>query len=198
MTILVNYYSCSYGDSLVAMFNGLPVVRNNGTVEPVLTELTRPHFYQLAVSQQKEICHAIEQGTINVVPCHRQHGFDFGIVFQTPPTVITVVVDDVDLLSKRFNQIHLESRDKTILNPMLEQIRQQATGDQLHRVIQKDYEIWTRANQKSTDIKFHLSWLDNPEQVEHFCQEHQLDYNKQWVTDIVSDINFYRTSDAVQ
>lgn len=180
------------------MFNGLPIVRTNGTVEPVLTELTRPHFYQLEASQQQEICRGVEQGTIKVVPCHRQYGFDFSTVFQTPPKVITVVVDDVDLLSKRFNQIHLDSRDKTILNPVLEKIRQQATPEQLHRVIQKDYEIWSRANHKPTDIEFHLSWLDNLEQVKQFCQEYQLNYNEQWVTDIVSDMNIYRTSDAVQ
>jgi hypothetical protein len=179
------------------MFNGLPVVRNDGVVESVVTELTRPHFYQLDAQQQTEICHAIEQGTIRVVPCHRQQGFDFSQVFQTQPWIITVVVDDVDFLSNRFNQIHLKFRDKIILNPVLEQIRQQATPDQLHKIIKKDYEIWARSNHKSTDIEFHLSWLDCPEQVKDFCTQHQLNYSDQWVTDIVNDMNFYRTSHAV-
>lgn len=173
------------------MFNGLPVTRNNGTVEPVLTELTRPHFYQLEASQQKEICRGVEQGAIKVVPCHRQYGFDFDTVFQKP-TVITVVVDDMHLLSNRFNHIHLKLRDKAILNPMLETIRQQATPEQLHRVIQKDYEIWSRANHKPTDIAFHLSWLDNPQQVKQFCQDHSLNYSNEWVADIVNDMNEYR------
>ena len=180
------------------MFNGLPVVRNDGVVETVLTELTRPHFYQLDSQEQQEICHGIEQGTVLVVPCHRQQGFDFDTVFQTPPLVITVVVDDVEFLSKRFNHIHLNIRDKNILNPMLEQIRQTAPAKILDRVIQKDYEIWARNNQKSTDIKFHLAWLDEPNKVKTFCQEYSLNYSDQWVTDIVNDMNFYRTSDVVQ
>lgn len=173
------------------MFNGLPVVRNNGTVEPVLTELTRPHFYQLEASQQKEICRGVEQGTIKVVPCHRQYGFDFDTVFQHPK-VITVVVDDMHLLSNRFNSIHLKHRDKAILNPMLEIIRQHATPERLHQVIQKDYEIWTRANHKPTDIEFRLSWMDDPQQVKQFCQDHELDYSNEWVADIVNDMNVYR------
>jgi hypothetical protein len=179
------------------MFNGFPVVRNDGIVESAVTELTRPHFYQLDVQQQTEICHAIEQGTITVVPCHRQQGFDFDTVFQNAPLVITVVVDNVEFLSNRFNCIHLKLRDKAILNPMLEQIRQQTPPDQLHKVIEKDYEIWSRNNHKPTDIEFHLSWLDCPEQVKKFCAEHQLNYSDHWVTDIVNDMNFYRTSHAV-
>ena len=90
------------------MFNGLPVVRNNGVVECVLTDLTRPHFYQLDADKQRETCRSIEQGTINVVPCHRQHGVDFTELFDNPVKVITVVVDDFDFLFNRFNRIHLE------------------------------------------------------------------------------------------
>ena len=80
---------------------------------------------------------------------------------------------------------------------MLDQLRQRAPKEQLQLIIQKDYEIWARANHVSTDITFRLSWLDTPKRVEDFCQQHDLNYSNQWVNDIVSDMNFYRTSNAV-
>jgi len=179
------------------MFNGLPVARNYSVVEPVLTELTRPHFYQLDAEQQQEICHAIEQGAIPVVPCHRQQGFDFDLVFQIAPKVITVVVNDLDMLCKRFDHVHLQHREKTILNPTLEKIRQRQPPELAQLVIKKDYEIWARHNHKCTDISFHLSWLDDHKQVQEFCNKHKLKFNAQWIDNILADMNYYRTPSAV-
>lgn len=198
MTVLVNYYTCSYGDSLVSMFNGYPVKRTNGVSECVVEELTRPNFYQLDKQEQIDICRNIEQGTILVVPCHRQQGFDFTQVFENSPLVITVVVDDYNFLANRFTKIHLGTRNKEILNPVLDQISKRLGPEQLPLVIQKDYELWQKANTVDTDIKFLLSWLDQPEIVESFCQRHGLHYSTLWVENIVTDMNLYRSNYAMQ
>jgi hypothetical protein len=180
------------------MFNGYPVKRINGVSECVVEELTRPHFYQLGKQEQIDICRNIEQGTISVVPCHRQQGFDFTQVFDKSPLVITVVVDDYSFLANRFTKIHLNIRNKEILNPVLDQISKRLSPEQLPLVIQKDYELWQKANTNNTDIKFSLSWLDQPEIVENFCQQYGLHYSKLWVEDIVADMNLYRPNYAMQ
>jgi len=171
------------------MFNGLPVKRVNGVSECLVEELTRPNFYQLEVQEQQKICSRIEQGTIQVVPCHRQQGFDFSQVF-TNPQVITITVNDLDLLTRRFAKLHLEIRNKAVLNPMLDQIRQLAPN-QLDRIIKKDYEIWLRSNRSSTDIEFCLDWVTQPARVADFCQQHSLAYNQDWVYDIANDMKTY-------
>ena len=180
------------------MFNGYPVKRTNGVSECVVEELTRPHFYQLDKQEQIDICRNIEQGTISVVPCHRQQGFDFTQVFDNAPLVITVVVDDFDFLTNRFIKLHLNARNKTILNPVLDQISKRIGANQLPLVIRKDYELWQKANSVDTDIKFLLSWLDQPGIVENFCQQYGLEYSALWVDNIVTDMNFYRSNYAMQ
>jgi hypothetical protein len=171
------------------MFNGYPVKRTNGASECVVEELTRPHFYQLDKQKQIDICHNIEQGTISVVPCHRQQGFDFTQVFNNPQ-VITVTINDLSFLSRRFAKLHLEIRNKAVLNPMLNQILQRAP-EQLDFIIQKDYEIWLRSNRRSTDIEFQLEWINTPVQVASFCQQYNLGYSLDWVNDITLDMKNY-------
>lgn len=65
MTILVNYYTCSYGDSLVNMFSGNPVKRDKGHATCVFKGFIEPSYYSDVNKQAKVIEQLTNSGLKN-------------------------------------------------------------------------------------------------------------------------------------
>jgi len=188
MTVFVNYYTCSYGDSFVNMFGGHPVERQRDIAKCFFTGFIEPEFYNGSPTDQilKEF---VETG-YNVVPCHRQNKFDFKKLNLSNVTVITIIVDDINLLVNRFAKIHLRTRNKPLGNVLLNNLRL-ARPELTAQLIELDYKKWIDNNLLDGDVKFHLSWVNDLIKVEQFCQNHKLFYNKNWIENIKMDMLQY-------
>ena len=62
MTILVNYYPCSYGDSLVAMLNNSDIVRENNIVN-IDSFLKKLDFYKSDSDNQKFLLSSLDKNS---------------------------------------------------------------------------------------------------------------------------------------
>lgn len=190
MTVLVNYYTCSYGDSLVNMFNGQPVRRVNGIALCNYNKFVEPIFYEAHYQDRQQDWQGCQNLDLQAVPCHRQHGFDFSQEFQGDVKVISLILDRMDFLANRFHALHLERRNKVILDKTLASLL--ARYPQKYQdIICKDYEIWQRTNCFPTDVQFKFSWIQDQDRVRAFCQAHGLGFDPVWLQDIMRDLEQY-------
>ena len=190
MTILVNYYTCSYGDSFVNMFNGQPVKRVNDLarccfdkfIEPVFYDLTYKHRYQDWIDCQKL--------NLIAVPCHRQNSFDFVKELDESVKIISIILDWDDFLGDRFKSIHLNDRNKFILDSRLKKILD-LSPSHYKEIINADYKRWARTNCFNTDIKFNFSWIFDMNKIEEFCLTNNVKFDQDWIIDIRKNLQQY-------
>lgn len=187
MTILVNYYTCSYGDSLVNMFSGNPVFRDKGHAVCVFKGFIEPSYY-IDIEQQQQVQQQFKDSGLAVAPCHRQNHHDFDWIPDV--RVVTVQVDNITALTNRFQHVHFNQHKKTFGNAELNKILSRRP-DLAPQLIEKDYKNWISNNLLSNDIVFDLAWIHTPSQVEAFCNQHKLHYNIDWINNIEKDMKQY-------
>ena len=190
MTVLVNYYTCSYGDSLVNMFNGNPVARTHNVTRCNFKGFIEPNFYIKDINDQQVIWSAAKALNLTSLPCHRQNGFDFSHTFDNTIKVITIVLDQINFLPHRFKKIHLDERKKNIKNSMLSKLLERHPA-QWKEVIIRDYKIWLEHNLLPTDLSFNISWIQDSEKIYKFCKQHNLLFDQNWIMDIQKDLGQY-------
>jgi hypothetical protein len=190
MTVFVNYYTCSYGDSFVNMFNGEPVQRIGNLAKCQYHEFVEPDFYTGSPIWQKEKLKQFQRLSKPAVSCHRQYQFDFTKVFDEDISVITIILDELDFLPARFKHIHLDSRKKVIKHPTLQKLLDRYP-DRYQEIVLADYQNWVNKNCLDTDIKFYFSWINDGSKISKFCNEHQLKFNQNWLDDIINNKQQY-------
>lgn len=183
MAILVNYYPCSYGDSLVSMLNGASPARLNGQIDTDAPVFKQQDYY--LGSQDKKI-NLLKNLDNRAYSCHRQKSFDYAVAGQI--TVISINVDWIDFLPGRVKKIHLEKNKNKIDNPVLQKLSHKLSLEQL---ILFDYKSWAKTNILETDIVLDFTTLIDTTKCENFCSTHNLNYNKDWVVDIQKDLQKY-------
>jgi len=185
MAIFVNYYPCSYGDSLVAMFQGLNKSRVNKHVflnSKKRTWFKLLDFYQSTAEQQQSLLSILNPNLIT--SCHRQRQFDFG----KDNTVISVVLDDLSWIGRRFREVHINQLGKTLSNPTLMPFWSKLSFEEL---VVYDYKQWAKYNIFDTDVKLPISTLHNHSDFKSFCNKHNLAFAPEQVDEILCDINKY-------
>jgi hypothetical protein len=190
MTVLVNYYTCSYGDSLVNMFNGNKVLRVNGIANCSFNGFVEPDFYNKNAAEQQNFWKVCKSLSVASVPCHRQNKFNFSQVFGEPVKVITIELDQIEFLPYRFKKIHLDGRGKEIKNPMLSKLLS-VYPDRFSEIITRDYLNWIALNKTATDVTFFFSWFNSPDKVRDFCKQHDLAFDNDWLNNIQQDLHTY-------
>ena len=190
MTVLVNYYTCSYGDSFVNMFNGNPTLRVNGIAHCNFSKFVEPIFYTQTLDSQQRDWQQCQDLELNSAPCHRQLGYDFAKVLDKDIKVITIELDNIDFLPKRLKKIHLDGRNKAINDPVLDKILK-AHPDRYQEVIAKDYQNWLKHNRLQADIEFRFEWIHDPDTVQKFCDQHNLGFDNAWLENIKHDLKQY-------
>ena len=183
MAILVNYYPCSYGDSLVAMLNNSDIVRENNIVN-IDSFLKKLDFYKLDSDNQKSLLSSLDKNS--AYSCHRQNGLDFTKLAEV--NVISIVLDQMDFLFKRFPAIHLTQNKNKFGDVNFEKFINKVP---MEKLITADYAKWAKLNILSTDIKLSFSELIDPTQCSNFCQKNTLNFNVERINDIKNNLNQY-------
>ena len=185
MAIFVNYYPCSYGDSLVAMFSGKKIQRKRNLIisdtDETDLDFKALDFYQKDSIIQQQITNSLGN---EIYSCHRQDQFDF-----TPHTVISVVLDVDDFLPKRFEQIHLLQKGKTFGNAVILQMQHKLTIEQL---VKFDYSLWAKTNVLPMDVLMPLSLIHRPKELEKFCETYNLKFDQTQIDEITNDMKQYQ------
>ena len=161
MATFVNYYPCSYGDSLINMFLGKNNTRQNNLITASNPQFKLLPFYNLKKNEQEKILKNIEN---KIYACHRQNQFDFG----SSHKVVSIQLDKIDFLPERFKQIHLNQFGGDICNPILKQLVSKLP---LEEIIKLDYQTWSKKNILSSDILLPISMLWNKEMLKNFCDK---------------------------
>ena len=186
MAIFVNYYPCSYGDSLVSMFNGTQKKRYKNVV--VLNSKSFwfkvLDFYKATPHQQQQLL--LQPKPNSIIGVHRQFQFDFGDNHK----VISIVLDHAPWFATRFQAVHIDQRKKNLSNLKLLQLQHKIP---MHDLIWHDYQKWAKVNILDTDVQLPFSLLKNPAQFKEFCTEHNLIFNQAQVDEIVADTKRYKT-----
>jgi hypothetical protein len=188
MVTLINYYTCCYGDSLVAMFANHPVQRINGLASTVCDKLIEPVFYTKSDAEKYSDCQRVF-GKFPVLPCHRQLGYDFKNLCVLDLRVITLTTNHTWLAS-RYVDIHLTRRKKPIGNAKFELLRQKHPA-LTPQFVKADYKSWINSNLLPTDIVFDLDRLGDKHHIKNFCDQYGLGYNADWIDNIIQDQKYY-------
>jgi len=184
--LLVNYYPCSFGDTLISMFAGIELKRNNNVTQTPVNFLKLTEFYSLSHDDKltwwKRINHS-------VVSCHRQFGFDYNTI--EPVTVISVQLADRGWLYKRIKEIHWKQHNYDIGNPMLKQLKERLSEVQLNDLIESDYQSWAKTNVlDSDDILPFESLLDGS--ISAWANQRQLTINEEYLNIIRNEVISYQ------
>jgi hypothetical protein len=178
MAIFVNYYPCSYGDSLVSMFNGTRKKRYKNIVVLNSKSFWLKHldFYKATSEQQQQLLSQL--GTSSIIGIHRQYQFDFGHSHK----VISIVLDHAPWFAARFQAVHIDQKKKNLSNLKLLQLQHKIP---MHDLICHDYQQWAKVNILDTDVQLPFSLLKNPAQFKEFCTLHGLKYFQSAVDEIL-------------
>lgn len=177
MAVFVNYYPCSYGDSLVKMFSGQPLSRDNGVVSNT-SLFKKLNFYNMPADQKQSMLCRLAAN--QVVSCHRQGSFDFG----SSHRVISVELDLLDFLAPRMQKIHIGAYK--LIGPLANNPR--LTWDQK---IFADYHYWKRNNILPSDVILPITTVIDKKKLADFCQAQDLIFDKEWADDIKQDFDQY-------
>ena len=178
MAIFVNYYPCSYGDSLVSMFNGTRKKRCKNIVVLNSKSFWFKHldFYKATPQQQQQLL--LQLNPKSIIGGHRQYQFDFGHNHK----VISIVLDHAPWFAARFKAVHIDQRKKNLSNLKLLQLQHKIP---MHDLIWHDYQQWAKVNILNTDLQLPFSLLKNPAQFKEFCKLHGLKYFQSAVDEIL-------------
>lgn len=186
MTILVNYYPCSYGDSLVYMFRNDLVERKSGTIhEWDYNELKHLAFYNLALAEKIEFFKNFSG--INFISCHRQQGFDFR---QLDPDI--KVISITQLIPDRVVDTHLVKRQMDLGNPLLNKLKSKLSQTEWKQLVEKDYNIWAKNNILESDTILEFSTMLDHDAMRSWCTAHNLPFNSAHFYDWFENIKQYQ------
>lgn len=180
--IIVNYYPCSFGDTLVKMLLGVEV--NSGSIiqKTRYSVLKLPQTYQTQINKDMLTELFSKQ---SVLPAHRQNRFDYTAIMPDL-VVISICHDMISQLIDRIKAVHFD-----LLNYKFYDQRVQLLVDRdpelLERAIEIDYNKWADSNiLTESDIVLPFSHLCDPVQMQHFCQEYKLNYNSNCINFIAN------------
>lgn len=182
MAIFVNYYPCSYGDSLVSMFSNLGIQRENNLITTPVNYFKFTNFYNLPAEEKLEILKKLEN---NIYSCHRQNQFDFGKEYK----VISILLDDINFLPGKFKSIHIDQLGKNFTNPVTLKLSNKLS---LTELIKFDYQYWSKKNILSSDVVLPISLLRNNKEIQLFCKKNNLAYNQNCIDEIKKDMSKYQ------
>lgn len=184
--LLVNYYPCSFGDTLTSMFANVELQRNKNVTRTSVNFLKLTEFYSLSQKDKAEWWKRIDQ---NVLSCHRQHGFDYNTI--KPVTVISVEVINRSWLCNRVKEIHWKQNNYDIGNPILKKIKERLSDAELNKLIDSDYQSWAQTNiLASDDILPFESILDGS--FSKWAEQRQLVINEEYLNIIRKEVADYQ------
>jgi hypothetical protein len=183
MAIFVNYYPCTYGDSLVSMFSGQNITRKNNLIDNKNHYFKFLDFYNLGPLEQTQKLSLLDN--THIYSCHRQYAFDFGTEHQ----IISIFPDVVDFLPNRIKQIHLDQFKKKLNHPLVEKLKDKVSIDDL---IKFDCRTWARTNILKFDVVIPFSNIFDNDIMEKFCNQHNFKYNKSCIDEILTNIKQYQ------
>jgi len=185
--LLINYYPCSFGDTLTSMFAGKNPQRSNNVTKNPGGFLKLPEFYSL--SQQDKLSCWQQINHHAVVSCHRQFGFDYNTI--EPVTVISVKISNRAWLYERIKAIHWTQNQFDIGNPILKKIKKQLSETELDKLIEADYQIWSKANILESDDILPFEFLLNGS-VNDWAHKRQLKINTKCLSVICNEVAGYQ------
>jgi hypothetical protein len=171
--IIVNYYPCSFGDTLVKMLLGVDVDSSSIIQDTGHSVLKLPQTYQSQIN--KDMLTALFE-IQPVLPAHRQNGFDYTTVM-SDVMVISIWHDVIAQLVDRVKAVHIDLLGYKFFDQRVQMLIDR-NPDLLDRAIEVDYDRWADSNILATsDIVLPFSYLCNPIQMQRFCRDHNLNYN---------------------
>lgn len=177
MAVFVNYYPCSYGESLVNMFGKAEVTRSKEIIEASVPTFKFTDFYLLNVLDREKI---LQDSLNDFYPCHRQNAIEF-----SGHDTISVVLDVLDFLPARYQKVHLPKLKNFFGNSKLNLLVNKIPFD---RLVFKDYEIWSKTNILKNDKILMFSWIVNDNaRLKNFCEEHNFFYDQLQIDEIKKD-----------
>ena len=185
--LLVNYYPCSFGDTLTSMFTNGELQRNNNITTISGGFLKLPEFYSLSHKDKLQWWKRING--YDVVSCHRQFGFDYNTI--EPVSVISIQIADRGWLYKRVKEIHWKQNNYDIGNSMLKQIKERLSESQLNDLVESEYQSWVKTNVlDSDDILPFESLLDGS--IDSWAKQRQLTVNEEHLRIIRNEVAAYQ------
>jgi hypothetical protein len=167
----------------VAMLNNSDIVRENNIVK-IDSFLKKLDFYKLDSDNQKSLLSSLDKNS--AYSCHRQNELDFASLAEV--TVISIVLDQIDFLFKRFPAIRLTQTKNNFDNFKFAKFINKVP---IETLIAVDYAKWAKLNILSTDIKLSFSELIDPSRCSNFCQKNNLNFNIERINDIKNNLKQY-------
>lgn len=185
--ILLNYFPCSYGDTLVAMFCNFKLQRKNSVAINPIALLKLQNFYSLSLEEKKQQWPSIKQ--YPVVACHRQKEFDFNQI--EPVKVISIKINQREWLYNRVKAVQWKYYGQDVGDPILKQLKTRLSDKDQNLIIEKDYQMWAQSNILPSDeiLDFEML-LDNS--IIDWCNQRQLNVDPNILEIIRQDILKYQ------
>jgi hypothetical protein len=183
-TIIVNFYTRTYGDTVANMLAGHHVIRcesSGSIINELPDQLKYPSFYSPAQLEFQHTWYERAKKKSNILPAHRQYGFDFAR-FDKSATVISIIPDLVDVVARRTLAIDTWREEHPILSKFIRKL----TDNEQIKYTKKTIEIWAEKNILDDDIKIPLSDLT---QLKHLNLG--LEYNQNVIDGIYIDMEKY-------
>jgi hypothetical protein len=183
--VFLNYYPCSYGDTLAAMFSGIIPDWTGKRTQGAWGDFKFPEFYSLSLEDKISFW---QQFPFNFITCcHRQNGFNFNAI--EPVQVISIRVNDRTWLHNRV--MKLQWNNFEIKNPVLEQIRTQLSQENHYKIVEAEYIKWSKQNILESDLVLDFEIIKTDKLVD-WCKQHNLGYSQDTVNLIKNDLKKYQ------
>jgi len=181
----VNYYPCSFGDSIVAMFNNQPLKLNStnssGSNMGILKQIK---FYEMNIAAQQQELDNLLSLKNQAYAGHRQNRLDY-TTFNQDFQVVTIIIDEfLDKIIKRFQEIHKYKIENPVISKILDKNPTLAT-----QTLIVDYTNWAKNNILDSDILLKLSVMLNKNEMQEWCRANQLNFNVDYIDNIIGRFN---------
>lgn len=183
--VLLNYYPCSYGDTLASMFIGITPKWQGNLTQGGWGDFKIPEFYSLSLEDKISVWNNFTFKPITC--CHRQEGFDFNQI--QPSRVISIQVNDRQWLYNRV--MKLQWANYKIHNSSLEEIRKKLPDDEHYKIVEADYLKWSKQNILASDLILDFEMIQS-DKLADWCTENNLGYSQDTVDLIKNDLKKYQ------
>jgi len=183
--VLLNYYPCSYGDTLASMFGGIAPDWRGKLTQSSWGDFKFPTFYSMTLEEKVECWQKFSFNPVTC--CHRQQGFDFNEI--EPVQVISIRVNDRSWLHRRVIKLHWNSFE--LNDTKLDKIRSQMPAEEHHKVVEFEYVKWAKENILSSDLVLDFELIHSDE-LAGWCQDHGVSYDQSVIDLIKQDLKDYQ------
>lgn len=183
-TIIVNFYSRTYGDTVANMLAGQnDIPRNNdGTIVSRLPAFLKlPAFYNPSQFEFQHSWYKKAKEISNILPAHRQNNFNFNLL-DPDSVVISIVPDLLDHVVRRVIAIDTWEEKHPILRKFLPKL----SIEEKIKFTRKTMERWAEENILDSDIKIPLSDLSQLKNLNL-----GLNYNQDIINGVYNDMKKY-------